>query len=85
MNILQENQNGVCGIEFVNDTLAHVAPTNQKFVKLQVVAATVIAEILPQPTGNVYTGITLPVGTDIAFEFTSIKLTSGTVVVTKGV
>lgn len=82
---LIENQNGTNGIEFVTDTAAHVAPINQKFVKLQVLAATVIAEILPQPTGNAYTGLTLAVGTEINFEFTSIKLTSGAVLVTKGV
>jgi hypothetical protein len=82
---LIENQNGSGGIEFITDAVAHVAPNNQKFVKLQVLSAAVIAEILPQPTGNDYTGATLAVGTTINFEFTSIKLTSGSVLVTKGV
>lgn len=82
---LLENQNGVLGIEFISDTAKHVAPLNQKFVKLQVLATAVIASIEPQPTGNTYTSFSFPAGTVLEFEFNSITLTSGTVIAYKGV
>lgn len=82
---LLENQNGTLGIEVITDTALHIAPSGQKFTGIVVASATVIASITPAPTGNALAGLTLPAGSFIDFEFTQIQLTSGTVVVKKGV
>jgi hypothetical protein len=82
---LLENQNGINGIEVITDTALHTPPSGQIFTGIVVATATVIASIVPAHTGNSLAGLTLPVNFKVDFPFTAITLTSGTIVVKKGV
>lgn len=82
---LLENQYGYGGIEYISDTLSHVAPKAMCFCTLIVIAPTVLSAITPTPTGNTLTGETIPAGTILNGQFTSITLTSGKLIAYKGV
>lgn len=70
------------GVEVVTDTAAHTG----SFVGFKVlVAATISAITAAQNSGNALTGFAIPVGTELRFPFTSITLTSGTIVCSKAI
>lgn len=76
-----EEQMGKAGFEFISDTAAHIG----KFCALRLVSDTVFAAILPAPSGNTFTGVTIPSGTTIPGTFTSVTLTSGSLMAFKEV
>ena len=67
--------------EFVSNTAAHTGD----FIGLQTIEPTVFSAILPAPTGNTFTGETIPANTMIMGKFTSVTLTSGALIAYKGV
>jgi hypothetical protein len=79
-----ENQAGFNGSEFINDALQHNALPNWFYCNLIFTAATVIAAITPAPTGNTLVGTTIAAGVIIPGKFTSITLTSGSLIAIKG-
>jgi hypothetical protein len=83
-NEVTRSTNGMNGFEFITDTQAHAG----NFVKLQIITTTVIAAytaLANAPvTGNTLTGVSIPAGTIIGGRFSSITLTSGSLIAYKG-
>jgi len=78
---IMEEQMGKAGFEFISDTSAHVG----NYCAIQTTADTVFAAVLPVPTGNTFTGVSIKEGTPIPGLFTSITLTSGSVIAYKAI
>jgi len=70
---------GVNGSHIINDTNVH-APTPRTYSILACVTACVISQIDGNYDGQNAAGITLPAGFIWYGEFTSVKLTSGTMI-----
>lgn len=68
--------NGIVA-NFVSDTQAHTPSTGYVFCAIQFLTDSVINAYLPAMQGNTFTGVTIPAGTIIYQELTSITLTSG--------
>lgn len=86
-NIIAENTMGYIGFEFISDTAAHVVATGETFVALQLVSDTVFAALNSNVahTGNTFTGVTISAGTIIVGRFSSVTLTSGSLIAYKGI
>lgn len=78
---IMEETMGKNGFEFISDTLAH----SGSFCAIQIVADTVFTALSPAPTGNTFTGVSMPTGTIIYGLFTTVTLTSGKVIAYKAV
>jgi hypothetical protein len=77
---LFNNQFGQEGAEVITDTAAHPG----SFISLQALSDAVIAAVTaPNLTGNSLVGQTIPAGVAIYGRFTSITLTSGSLIAYK--
>lgn len=68
------------GFEYISDTAAHTG----RFHELYALADAVIASaVIENQTGNTFTAVPLKAGDSIKGVFTSVTLTSGTIVAYK--
>ena len=82
---IMENSMGYSGFEYINDAVPHYAPANMYYCVIQVIIDAVFTAIAGSISGNTFTGETIPAGTLIYGNFTSVTLSSGKVIAYKGV
>lgn len=76
---------GALGTNYVADTAAHTPSEGRVFFALICIEETVIAAMSPTVDGNTLTAVTLPAGTPIYGRFTTVTLTSGSLMAYEGV
>ena len=81
---ISQAQIGAFGGNFISDTNAHTPTEGFVFMAIQVIEEAVIAAYLPAFDGNTFTAVTLAAGTVIFGRFTTVTLTSGSVLAYEG-
>jgi len=76
---------GALGSNYVADTNAHTPNTGHVFIAFICMEETVIAAYEPAVDGNTLIAVTLAVGTPIYGRFTTITLTSGSLMAYEGI
>lgn len=86
---IAESSAGWNGLEFISDTATHTAPKGQVYTALQVISdavfSTLNAESSSMIAGNSVLGVTISAGTTVYGRFTSVALSSGSLIAYKGV
>ncbi len=78
MRTQMERSQGAYGLEYITDTVEHVAPTGRPWTILHFTAASVVSTLSgSEQRGNSVASVTFPAGMPLYGEFTKVTLTSG--------
>lgn len=80
-----ESQVGWNGSEYISDTTAHYPPANMVYTAIMPLADATISAITGEGLAGTFTGAIIPKGVPFYGRFSSITLTSGTIIAYKGV